>query len=191
MEIVETDLEGCRLVKMHPIGDERGYFARTFCAREFASHGLNPDLAQASISYNRDKGTLRGLHFQKHPAMEDKLVRCVRGAIFDVMVDIRPGSPTYGQWYGTELSESNNLQLYGAAGFAHGFQTLSKDTIVAYHIAQFYEADKTAGVRWNDPQIAIKWPLAPVNQSPRDLALPLLEEIAPAALLAFHEVKAK
>lgn len=187
MRFLDTDIPGCTLVELNTLGDDRGYFARTFCAREFADHGLNPSLAQASISFNRDKGTLRGLHFQAHPAMEDKLVRCIKGAIFDVMVDIRPGSPTFGKWFATELSEGNNRQLYGAAGFAHGFQTLTDDTIVAYHIAQFYEADRTAGLRWDDPRVAVDWPLAPVNQSPRDLALPLLAEIDRALLLPFEE----
>jgi len=185
MRFLPTDLPGCHLIELEPIGDARGYFARTFCAREFAAAGLNPGLAQASISFNKDAGTLRGLHFQAHPAMEDKLVRCLKGSIFDVMVDIRPGSPSFGRWFGTTLSESNNRMLYGAAGFAHGFQTLTEDTIVAYHIAQFYEGDKTAGLRWNDPTLGIDWPLAPVNQSPRDLALPLLSELDPARLLPF------
>lgn len=185
MKFQPTVLPGCALIEMQRLGDDRGYFARTFCAREFAENGLNPNLAQASISYNLHKGTLRGLHFQDHPAMEDKLVRCLKGAIFDVMVDIRPGSPTYGRWYGTELTESNNRQLYAAAGFAHGFQTLADDTIVGYHLAQFYEPDKTGGVRWNDPKIAITWPLPPMNQSQRDLELPLLAEIDRARLLSF------
>lgn len=186
MKFHETTLPGCHLIELQQVGDERGYFARTFCAQEFAAHGLNPQLAQASISYNRDKGTLRGMHFQRHPAMEDKLVRCIKGAIFDVMVDLRPGSQTYAKWFGIELTEANNLQLYGAAGFAHGFQTLTDDTIVAYHIAQFYEADKTAGVRWDDPRIGVEWPLEPISQSPRDLALPLLEAIDPITLMPFH-----
>lgn len=191
MQIKTTSLADCYLIEMQTIGDERGYFARTFCAREFRDHGLNPELAQASISFNRDKGTLRGLHYQKHPVMEDKLVRCLKGAIFDVMVDIRPGSPTYGQWYGAELTESNGLQLYSAAGFAHGFQTLTQDTVVAYHIAQFYEPELTAGVRWSDPDIGVNWPLPAQNQSPRDLDLPLLNELDPSGLLSFGEGQAK
>ncbi len=187
MKFKNTPLAGCRLIEMQRIGDQRGYFARTFCAREFAENGLNPELAQASISFNRDKGTLRGLHFQQMPSMEDKLVRCLQGAIFDVMVDIRPGSPTYGQWYGVELTQSNNLQLYSVAGFAHGFQTLTEDTLVAYHIAQFYEPDLTAGIRWNDPELAIDWPLPVKNQSRRDMDLPLLKDISPATLLCYDK----
>lgn len=185
MEFIDTDLPGCRLIRMAPAGDARGYFVRTFCAREFAEHGLNPELAQASYSFSKRRGTLRGLHFQAAPAMEDKLVRCVRGAIFDVMVDIRPGSPTYGRWVGCELTESNHMQIHSVQGFAHGFQTLTEDCIVAYHIAQFYEPTKTAGVLWNDADIGVAWPLEPVDQSPRDLALPRLKDIDPAQLLSF------
>lgn len=187
MEFLPTGLDGCSLIRMKPIGDQRGFFVRTFCAREFEEAGLNPYLAQASYSYNARKGTLRGLHFQAHPAMEDKLVRCVRGAIFDVMVDIRPGSPTFGKHFACELSDTNHLQLYSARGFAHGFQALTDDCMVAYQIAQFYEGDKSAGVRWNDPQIGIEWPLEPTDQSPRDLQLPLLKDVDRATLQDFGE----
>jgi dTDP-4-dehydrorhamnose 3,5-epimerase len=177
MEFIETRLTGCRLIRATPIGDDRGFFTRTFCAREFSDHGLNAHLAQASYSFNRRRGTLRGLHFQASPAMEDKLVRCVRGAIFDVMVDVRPGSTTFGQWFGCELSESNHLQLHSVRGFAHGFQTLTDDCAVIYHISQFYEADKSAGVRWDDPQIGVVWPMPPVELAPRDRTLPLLRDL--------------
>lgn len=185
MKIQPTVLPGCVLIEMQRPSDDRGYFARTFCAREFVAAGLNPDVAQTSISFNEHKGTVRGIHFQAYPAMEDKLVRCLKGAIFDVMVDIRPGSPTYGRWYGAELSESNGYQLYGAAGFAHGFQTLTDDTVVSYHISQYYEPDKAKGVCWDDPDIAVSWPLSPANMSPRDMNLPLLAELDQAELLAF------
>lgn len=177
MEFHRTELDGCTLIRMAPHGDERGFFVRTFCADEFAAQGLNPALAQASYSYTARRGTIRGLHFQAAPALEDKLVRCVRGAILDVMVDIRPLSPTFGRWVGYELSESNHLQIHAVQGFAHGFQALTDDCIVAYHIAQFYEPTKTAGVRWNDPQVGVDWPLPPVDQSARDLGLPLLADI--------------
>lgn len=183
MKFKSTGIAGCFLIEMDIFGDDRGYFARTFCAREFAEHGLNPELAQASISFNRERGTLRGLHFQEHPAMEDKLVRCLSGAIFDVMVDIRPYSQTYGRWFAAELSESNHLQLFGASGLAHGFQTLTDDAVISYHIAQFYEPSKAAGIRWNDSEIGVEWPLPPVNQSPRDLTLPTLAEIDRRILL--------
>jgi dTDP-4-dehydrorhamnose 3,5-epimerase len=181
----KTTIPDVILIEMEPVGDARGHFVRTFCAREMAAHGVNPVLAQASQSFNAEKGTLRGLHFQTHPAMEDKLVRCIQGAIFDVMVDLRPGSPTYGQWVGYELSDKNNLQLYASAGFAHGFQALTDDVTVSYHIGQFYEPGRSAGVRFDDPQIAVAWPLAPVALSPRDLALPLLAEIDPVLLLPY------
>ncbi|SON54427.1 dTDP-4-dehydrorhamnose 3,5-epimerase [Hartmannibacter diazotrophicus] len=185
MEFLPTKLSGCSLIRMQPVGDSRGYFVRTFCAREFSEHGIEPHLAQASYSFNARRGTLRGLHFQAAPAMEDKLVRCIRGAIFDVMVDIRPGSPTFGDWVGYELSDSNHLQLHSVRGFAHGFQALTDDCIVAYHIAQFYEADKSAGIRWDDPDIGVEWPLEPTDQSPRDLQLPLLKDIDQERLMPY------
>lgn len=173
----ETPLPGCVLVEQTPRGDNRGYFVRTYCAREFAEHGLAMTIAQTSSSFNAEKGTLRGLHFQAHPSMEDKLVSCLKGAIFDVMVDLRPGSPTFGRWYGAELSATNNRLLWSAKGFAHGFQTLTSDCLVAYCIGEFYDQDKSSGVRWDDPDIGIEWPLAPANQSPRDLTLPRLKEL--------------
>lgn len=185
MEYIETELPGCRVIRTNPVGDERGFFVRTFCAREFSDNGLDPCVAQASYSFNRRRGTLRGLHFQASPAMEDKLVRCMRGAIFDVMVDIRPSSPTFGRWFGCELSESNHLQLHSVRGFAHGFQTLTDDCLVAYHISQFYEAGKAAGIRWDDRQIGVAWPMPPVDLSPRDRALPLLRDVDAALLLGF------
>ncbi len=189
MEFVKTKLEGCTLIRTVLHGDQRGYFARTFCANEFVEYGLNPVLAQASYSFNKQRGTVRGLHFQASPVLEDKLVRCLRGAIFDVMVDIRPNSKTFGQWYGHELSETNNLQLHSVQGFAHGFQTLTDDCIVGYHIAQFYDPDKTSGIRWDDPKIGITWPEAPVDLSPRDLSLPFLAGVDYKTLLDCSEHK--
>jgi dTDP-4-dehydrorhamnose 3,5-epimerase len=189
MDFIKTKLEGCTLIRTIPHGDQRGYFARTFCANEFKEHGLNTTLAQASYSYNKRRGTVRGLHFQEVPVMEDKLVRCLRGTIFDIMVDIRPSSPTFGQWYGHELSETNNLQLHSTQGFAHGFQTLTDDCIVAYHIAQFYDPTKTSGIRWDDPDIGVAWPETPIDQSPRDLSLPFLSDIDHKILLNYSENK--
>ena len=177
MEFIETPLAGCFLIETAPVRDERGWFARTFCAREFAARGLNPGLAQSSLSFNRRRGTLRGLHFQAAPAMEDKLVRCDQGAVFDVAVDLRPDSATFGRWFGAELTPENGRQLYAPRGFAHGFQTLADDTLVAYHIAEFHRAELTAGVVWDDPEIAVAWPLPPVSQSARDLALPRLADL--------------
>jgi dTDP-4-dehydrorhamnose 3,5-epimerase len=185
MQFIDTGLAGCKLIQMNTRGDSRGYFVRTFCAREFEAAGLNAFLAQASYSFSQRRGTLRGLHFQAHPSMEDKLVRCARGAIFDVAVDVRPGSPTYGRWLGYELSEANHLQLYIPQGFAHGFQTLADDCVVSYQMSQFYEPERTAGLRWDDPDIGVAWPLTPTDQSPRDLQLPRLAEIDPTTLRPF------
>lgn len=187
MRFEATSLPGVTLIRSQPIGDSRGHFVRTFCAREMVAHGLNPDLAQASQSFNVKRGTLRGLHFQARPVMEDKLVRCIRGAIFDVMVDIRPGSPTFGNWVGYELSEENQRQLYAPRGFAHGFQTLTDDCTVSYYIAQFYEPAKASGIRFDDPDIGVKWPLPPVEQSPRDLGLPFLRDMDRELLMPFEE----
>lgn len=187
MRFEETGLPGCYVVELAPIHDDRGFFARTFCARTFAEFGLNPDLAQASISHNRYRGTLRGLHYQGVPAMEDKLVRCTAGAIFDVAVDLRKGSPTFGKWFGTELSAANGRQLYIPRGFAHGFQTLQPGSDVAYHIAQFYEPELSFGVVWDDPAISVRWPLAPQAQSPRDLALPRLEDVDRNSLMSYGQ----
>ena len=177
MTFTETALRGCFVIELQRFADDRGFFARTFCARTFAEQGLNAVLAQASISFNRLRGTLRGLHFQGHPAMEDKLVRCETGAIFDVVVDLRLGSPTFGRWIGEELTGNNGRQLYIPKGFAHGFQTLEPDTTVFYHIAEFFQPDLTAGVAWDDPDIDVTWPLAPAEQSARDLALPRLADL--------------
>jgi dTDP-4-dehydrorhamnose 3,5-epimerase len=187
MRFIETALPGVTLIEFAPIVDTRGYFVRTFCAREFAAHDLNPDVAEACLSFNAMRGTLRGLHFQSHPAMEDKLVRCARGRMFDVMVDIRLGSPTFGRWVGYELSEDNNLQLYAAKGFAHGFQALTDDVLVSYQMAQVYEAERSAGILWDDPDIGVAWPLPPERLSPRDQTLPLLKDIAHELLMPFAE----
>ncbi len=177
MEFIDTGLQGCYLIKMDPKGDSRGYFVRTFCANEFAEKGINSYLAQASVSFNAKRGTLRGLHFQASPLLEDKLVRCVRGAIYDVMVDLRPRSPTFGEWVGYELTEENQLELFSPKGFAHGFQTLADDCLVSYQISEFYDGSKSAGVRWNDPAIGVDWPLTPTDLSPRDQELPLLADL--------------
>jgi dTDP-4-dehydrorhamnose 3,5-epimerase len=187
LRIIDTPLRGCCLIETSPNADSRGYFARQFCAREFAAHGLNPQIAQTSLSYNNERGTLRGLHFQAYPAAEDKLVACVRGSIFDVMVDLREGSPTFGQWYGAELSEENGRQLYSPRGFAHGFQALTEDCKVLYQIGQFFEPDRFCGVRWNDPEIGVTWPLPPTNVSTRDLSLPLLKEVDRSLLTGINQ----
>ncbi len=151
-------LEGAYRIDLEPREDERGFFARAWCQRELAEHGLETRVVQSNLSYNRHKGTLRGMHYQAPPHEEVKLVRCIRGSIFDVILDLRPDSPTYLQWVGVELTAANRQMLYVPRGFAHGFQTLEDDTEVFYHVSEFYHPEAERGVRWNDPQFAIQWP---------------------------------
>jgi len=158
---------------------------RTFCKQEFEEAGLCGDFAQASVSFNKEPGTLRALHFQSHPYMEDRLVRCISGAVFDVAVDIRPGSKTFGKWHASELTSKNGLQLYIPKGFAHGFQTLTAETIVSYQMAVAFKPELTSGIRWNDPEIDVDWPRTPTNQSPRDLSLPFLADIDQSYLMRY------
>jgi dTDP-4-dehydrorhamnose 3,5-epimerase len=181
MRFRETTLPGVWLIEPEPVADERGYFARAWCARELAEHGLEGAFAQSSVSYNRRRGTLRGLHFQAAPHGEAKLVRCTQGAIFDVAVDLRAGSPTEGRWYGAELSAANARTLYIPAGCAHGFQSLTDDAEVLYHMTVEYRADAARGVRWDDPTLAVAWPLADPILSERDRALPCFAPSAAAA----------
>jgi dTDP-4-dehydrorhamnose 3,5-epimerase len=166
-------LQGAFVVELDPHQDERGFFARTWCREEFAAHGLDAELAQCSMSRSWKAGTLRGLHFQRAPHEEAKLVRCTRGAIFDVIVDLRPWSPTHTEWYAAELTGQRGNALYVPAGFAHGFQTLADDTEVAYLISHPYAPDHAAGVRWDDPAFGIEWPDTPARTlSDRDRAWP-------------------
>jgi dTDP-4-dehydrorhamnose 3,5-epimerase len=169
-----TPLRGAFVVEPERIEDDRGFFARSFCQEEFRAHGLNPAVAQCNVSWNRRKGTLRGLHFQAKPHEEAKLVRCTRGAIWDVIVDLRDGSPTRLHWHAVELSTDNRLALYIAEGFAHGFQTLRDDSEVLYQMAELYHPDLARGVPWNDPKIGIAWPLADPILSERDRSYPPL-----------------
>lgn len=159
MKFTPTPLPGVYLIEPEPIEDERGFFARTFCAQEFAGHGLNPHLAQCSISYNARAGTLRGMHWQAEPHAEAKLIRCTQGAIYDVALDLRPHSPMFKRWFATELSAANHHMLYIPEGCAHGFQTLTDDCEVCYHISAPYVPDAAQGVRWDDPAFGIEWPL--------------------------------
>ena len=152
--------------------DERGYFARTFCVREFTEHGLDPRLVQHSLSYNRLRGTLRGMHFQAPPHVENKLVTCSRGAIYDVVLDVRRESPTHGKWAAFTLTADNGEAVFIPAGCAHGFITLEDDTTVRYDISEYHAPDAARGVRFDDPAFAVVWPLAPAVISPRDLAFP-------------------
>jgi len=184
MRFCELEIAGCFLIEPEPVADERGFFARSWCMQAFAEHGLNPGLAQCNISFNRRRGTLRGLHYQADPFAEAKLIRCTQGAIFDVVVDLRPGSPSFGRWTGTELSAENRRMLYAPEGFAHGFQALWDGTEVFYQMSQAYRAELARGVRYDDPDLAISWPIPAPIVSARDRALPGLAEArrAPAAV---------
>jgi dTDP-4-dehydrorhamnose 3,5-epimerase len=172
MKFTETWLAGAFLIDIDPRQDERGFFARTFCRREFEEQGLEPNLVQCSISFNERKGTLRGIHFQRSPFQETKIVRCTAGAILDVIVDLRADSPTFLKYLAVELTAENRRALYVPKDFAHGFQTLKDATEVSYQMSEFYAPDSAAGLRWNDPFLAIEWP-APVSvMSPQDAAYP-------------------
>jgi len=165
-----TPLAGAFVVEPERREDERGFFARSFCESEFRAQGLNPAVAQCNVSWNRRKGTLRGLHFQSKPHEEAKLVRCTRGAIWDVIVDLREGSATRHRWHAAELSAENRRALYVPRGFAHGFQTLADDSEVLYQMSEFYHPESSRGLRWDDPVFGISWPLPDPIVSPRDRA---------------------
>ncbi len=158
MKFVETELKGAFIVEPDRLEDERGFFARTWCRKEFEQHDLNSNLVQCSISFNRKKGTLRGLHYQVSPFEEAKLVRCTMGAIYDVIIDLRPDSETFMCWIVVELTAENRKTIYIPEGFAHGFQTLENDTEVFYQMSEFYAPEYARGVRWNDSKFNIKWP---------------------------------
>ena len=175
MIFTETKLRGAYVIEPETLNDERGFFARTWSAEEFLRQRLNVTLVQCNTSWNKRKGTLRGMHYQIAPHEETKLVRCTAGAVYDVIVDLRPDSPTWGQWFGTELTRQNLRMLYIPEGFAHGFQTLADDTDVFYQMSTYYHPDSARGVRWNDPAIAIDWPLDVSVISPRDEMLPLID----------------
>ncbi|MEX1027500.1 MAG: dTDP-4-dehydrorhamnose 3,5-epimerase [Candidatus Paceibacterota bacterium] len=163
-----TKLEGVYVIETERLEDDRGFFGRTWCQQEFAARGLNSQVNQASISFNKRRGTLRGLHYQEAPHGEIKLVRVTRGAIFDVVVDLRPESPTFKQWTAVELDQDNRLSLYIPDGFAHGFETLSDNAEVLYQISTPYVASSVRGVRWNDPAFGIQWPIDVSVMAPRD-----------------------
>lgn len=161
-------LGGACLVRCEPREDERGYYMRTWCAREFRDQGLSDRFVESGASYNRRRGTLRGLHFQAAPHAQAKLVRCIRGAVYDVIVDLRRDSPTYLRWVAVELSSHTHTMLYVPEGFAHGFQTLAEDTELLYQMTDFYCPAAERGIRWNDPTLGIQWPLTPAAISARD-----------------------
>lgn len=177
MILTPAALDGAFLVDIEPHGDERGFFARTYCESELRTAGIDLHLVQWSISYNASRGTMRGLHWQADPYGETKLVRCVRGAIFDVIVDIRPQSPTRGRWLGVELDDGSRRSLLVPTGFAHGFQTLTDDAEVLYGISPEYVPGAGRGLRWDDPALEIEWPDVPVRVvSDRDRSWPDWDE---------------
>jgi dTDP-4-dehydrorhamnose 3,5-epimerase len=170
----ESPLAGAYTIELDRLEDERGFFARSYSAEEFAARGLPAAMPQSSVSFNARRGTLRGLHYQAEPHAEDKLVRCTAGAIYDVIVDLRPGSPSAKRWFGVELSAANHRSLFVPKGLAHGFMTLRDDTEVLYMISVPYAPGFERGLRWNDPAIGISWPASPSVVAARDAAFPLL-----------------
>lgn len=187
MRFIETKLRGAYIIELELVEDERGFFARSFCVREFEKHGLNHNIVQCNISYNKNKGTIRGMHYQIKPHEEAKIVSCIKGTIYDVIIDLRPDSPTYCQWFAVELTAPSSplpahssetahsspltaphKMLYIPEGFAHGFQTLEDDTVVFYQMSEFYHPECARGVRFNDQAFNIKWPIQEVTISERD-----------------------
>ena len=173
----ETKLKGAFIIDLDRKEDLRGFFARTFCQNEFKEQGLNPAVAQISMAHNRLRGTLRGMHFQYPPAAETKVVRCIRGAILDVIVDLRPESPTFLQHVAVELTEENCRALYVPQRFAHGYQTLRDDSDAAYQISEFYSPGNEGGIAHDDPRLALAWPLRVTLASDKDRGLPHLDRI--------------
>ncbi len=178
MKLTQTPLAGAWLVDIEPVVDARGLFARTVCRRQFMEHGLCADFIQQSVSWNKSRGIIRGLHYQEAPYQEDKLVRVTAGRIFDVIVDLRRTSTTFAQWFGVELSAENRRALYIPKGFAHGFQVLQDGTELLYEMTTEYVADASAGIRWNDHRLGIQWPEPDLALlSDKDLALPDLNDM--------------
>jgi len=168
MKFIETRIPGVWVLEAEPQKDERGWFARSWCKKEFASHGLNTGLVQCNVSFNRRKGTLRGMHYQSEPHGECKVVRCLNGALHDVVVDLRLNSPSYKQVVAVDLTRDNLTALYIPEGVAHGFQTLVDDTLVYYQMSEYFESSAACGVRWDDPAFDIDWPLAAPILSDKD-----------------------
>lgn len=173
MIFTETRLKDAFIIDLEPRQDHRGFFARTFCAREFSDLGLKPTVAQCNLSFNSKPGTLRGMHYQTAPATETKLVRCTQGAIYDVIIDMRPDSPTFLSHIGVELTAENRRALYVPEMFAHGYQTLTDAAEVVYQVGEFYTPGYESGLRYNDPAFGIEWPLAVTEISEKDAAWPL------------------
>lgn len=173
MKFLETTLKNAFVIEYEPKQDDRGFFARTWCEKEFKEHGLVTRFVQSNISASQKKGTLRGMHYQVAPHAEVKLIRCTRGAIYDVIIDLRPDSPTFKQWIGEVISRENYKMFYVPEGFAHGFQTLEDNTEVAYQVSEYYAPDSEEGIRWNDSTFGISWPISNgLIVSPKDSAWP-------------------
>lgn len=172
MIFTETYLKGAYVIDVQKLIDERGFFGRLWCQDEFERHGLNVNIVQSNVSLSTKKGTLRGMHFQKHPFQETKLVRCTKGKVYDVIIDLRPDSPTFQKWFGIELSEDNHRMIYVPENFAHGFLTLEDNSEVYYLVTQFYNKSKEGGVRWNDPNFKIEWPTSINEISIKDSSHP-------------------
>lgn len=174
MLLTETKLKGAYIVDLALREDERGFFARSWCAEEFQKLDLNPRLSQCNISFNKKRGTLRGMHYQSEPYPEAKLVRCTMGTIYDVIIDLREDSPTFKQWFAIELSAENHRGLYVPENFAHGFQTLTDNSEVFYQMSEFFHPECARGVRWDDPVFGIEWPLAEKILTEKDKRWPIL-----------------
>lgn len=177
MKFTQLPLSGTYLVEPEKKGDERGFFARCFCAKEFGEMSLNTNWPQINNSLSSKAGTLRGLHFQLEPSAEVKLVRCVQGSMWDVIVDIRPQSPTFGQWYAHELTHDNRLMMYVPKGFAHGFQSMTDNCEIIYLVSEPYNSNLERNILWNDPNVNILWPSIPTEISDRDRSAPSLQDI--------------
>jgi dTDP-4-dehydrorhamnose 3,5-epimerase len=168
MIFLETPLRGAYVIELEKYEDERGFFARSWCAKEFSTKGLDTNLVQCNVSFNKKKGTLRGLHYQLPPHAETKLVRCTKGSLYDVIVDLRANSPTFLKWFGVELAADNYRMLYIPQRFAHGFQTVEDGTEIFYQMSEFYAPQAAKGIRWNDPRLGIAWPEADRTTSQKD-----------------------
>lgn len=176
MKFVEAPLRGAYIVELEPVFDERGCFARTFCQEEFAAIGFHKEIVQINHSLTRQRGSIRGMHYQCMPACECKIIRCIHGRVFDVMVDLRADTLTFMQWYGVELSADNRRMVYIPEGFAHGFQTLTDDAELIYHHSAFYSPEHECGLRFDDPALAIQWPVPASFVSPKDRNYPLMNK---------------
>jgi dTDP-4-dehydrorhamnose 3,5-epimerase len=175
MKFIAMPLSGAYVIDLEPFIDERGLFVRTFCLNEFAAIGFSKQIVQINHSITRQKGTIRGMHYQVPPACEIKIIRCIQGSVYDVMVDIRRDSPTFMQWYAVKLSKDNMCMVYIPEGFAHGFQALTDNVELIYHHTEYYSPEYELGLRFDDPTLALNWPLKAVAISPRDQSYPLID----------------